>query len=113
MFLLFILKLGASHLRPKLRTPERRERGQAEQTMSLCPPPAREAARGLRALQAQLSSPPSAPTEEDKPLPSLPPSYSEAVSNPLAPLYPGDPPKYSELPEGGSVTATVHQERQS
>jgi len=105
MFLLFLVKMCSSHLKPKRPGPR-----QVEQTMSLCPappaaPPAREG-RGLRALQAQLSSPPSAP-EEHAPLPSLPPSYTEAVSTPSTPLYPCAPPKYTELPEGGSTLAPL------
>ena len=40
------------------------------------------------------------------PMPSLPPSYNEAVSTPNTPLYPCDPPKYTELPEGGSTSVT-------
>ena len=87
---------------------------QVEQTISLCPPPAAaHEGRGLRALQAQLSnnpsaSQPSAPSSPEDPLsqtglPSLPPSYIEALSTPSTPLYPCAPPKYSELPEGGST----------
>jgi len=104
MFLVFLVKMCSTHLKPKRPGPR-----QVEQTMSLCPPPpaapAREG-RGLRALHAQLSSPPSAPAEEQPaPLPSLPPSYTEAVSTPSTPLYPCAPPKYTELPEGGSSLA--------
>ena len=82
---------------------------QVEQTISLCPPPAAaHEGRGLRALQAQLSnnpsaSQPSAPSSPEDPLPSLPPSYIEALSTPSSPLYPCAPPKYTELPEGGST----------
>jgi len=121
MFLLFLIKMFATHLKPKRRAERRVDRGhrQVEQTMSLCPPPTAAAAqegRGLRALQAQLSSNPSAsqpsaplsPLSPDHPLsqpglPSLPPSYIEAVSTPSTPLYPCAPPKYTELPEGGST----------
>ena len=73
---------------------------QVEQTISLCPPPAAvsQEGRGLRALHAQLS------TEDPQPgLPSLPPSYMEAVSTPHNPLYPQPPPKYTELPEAGTT----------
>jgi len=105
---------------------------QVEQTISLCPPTSTAAGqegRGLRALHAQLSSSPSststqpsAPVSPTDPLslpidplglptdplsmPSLPPSYTEAVSTPNTPLYPCDPPKYTELPEGGSTSVT-------
>jgi len=117
MFLLFLIKMFATHLKPKRRAERRVDRGhrQVEQTMSLCPPPTAAAAqegRGLRALQAQLSSNPSdsqpsaplSPLAPDHPgLPSLPPSYTEAVSTSSTPLYPCAPPKYSELPEGGST----------
>ena len=90
-----------------------------------------EEGRGPRALHAQLSSSPSststqpsAPVSPTDPLllpieplgmptgplsmsmPSLPPSYNEAVSTPNTPLYPCDPPKYTELPEGGSTSVT-------
>jgi len=123
MFLLFLIKMFATHLKPKRRAERRVDRvsghRQVEQTMSLCPPAATAAAqegRGLRALQAQLSSSPAAsqpsaplsPLSSEDPLsqpglPSHPPSYSEAVSTPSTPLYPCAPPKYSELPEGGST----------
>ena len=142
MFLLFLIKMFATHLKPKRRAEQRVDRGhrqvfadrdgcwwgwhtakqnirllvsQVEQTMSLCSPPTAAAAqegRGLRALQAQLSSNPSdsqpsaplSPLAPDHPgLPSLPPSYTEAVSTSSTPLYPCAPPKYSELPEGGST----------
>ena len=172
MFLLFLIKMFATHLKPKRRAERRVDRVsghcqvfwssrswfwwwsgsqyqvdqalgdhqfacehfmfcaskvhtftaswfQVEQTMSLCPPAAMAAAqegRGLRALQAQLSTNPAAsqpsaplsPLSSEDPLsqpglPSHPPSYSEAVSTPSTPLYPCAPPKYSELPEGGST----------
>jgi len=114
MFLLFLIKMFATHLKPKRRAAERRVgrvsgHRQVEQTISLCPPPAAaHEGRGLRALQAQLSnnpsaSQPSAPSSPEDPLPSLPPSYIEALSTPSSPLYPCAPPKYTELPEGGST----------
>ena len=80
---------------------------QVEQTISLCPPPAAvsQEGRGLRALHAQLATNPSQPSAEDPQsgLPSLPPSYMEAVSTPHNPLYPCAPPKYTELPEAGTT----------
>merc|ERR1719412_2839320 len=126
MFLLFLVKMFATHLkRPKRRVERRTDRTnnghrQVEQTISLCPPTSTAAGqegRGLRALHAQLSSSPSStsaqpsapvsPTDPlSMPMPSLPPSYTEAVSTPNTPLYPCDPPKYTELPEGGSTSVT-------
>lgn len=104
MFLLFLLKTCSSHLSPKRHSSSPSEHRTAEQSLSLCPQATAREGRGLRALQAQLSSPPTAP--DDSPaLPSLPPSYSEAVSSPCTPLYPCDPPKYTELPEGGTRIA--------
>jgi len=113
MFVLFLIKMCASRLKPKRRADRRLDRAsghrQVEQTISLCPPPAAvsQEGRGLRALHAQLSTNPSAsqPSAEDPQsgLPSLPPSYMEAVSTPHNPLYPQPPPKYTELPEAGTT----------
>jgi len=102
MFLLFLVKMFVLHLKPKRQT----ERLSLEQTMSLCPPTTREP-RGLRGLQAQLSSPPTRATAPPEPLllPPHPPSYNEAVSTPHSPVYTCDPPKYTELPEDGCVSA--------
>jgi len=107
MFLLFLIKMFVVHFKPKRRSTERLS---VEQTMSLCPPPTIREGRGMRALQAQLSSPPSAP-QEPPPLATLPPhppSYSEAVSSPKTSLYSCDPPKYTELPQDGCTTATPY-----
>lgn len=108
MFLLFLIKMLVVHMKPKRRRQEGRRA--VEQTVSLCPPSTQEG-RGMRALAAQLSAPPSAPREEEGggALPPLPPSYTEAISTPSTPLYPCEPPKYTELPTDGSITAPPYR----
>ena len=104
MFVLFLIKMCASRLKPKRRADRRLDRASGHRQVELCPPPAAvsQEGRGLRALHAQLSTNPlaSQASAED---PSLPPSYMEAVSTPHNPLYPCAPPKYTELPEAGTT----------
>lgn len=112
MFLIFVMKMSTSYLRGKRpgRTGSNRcdsvqERCSLRDPLTLRSSADSNSGRGLRGLQAQLNSPPTAPpmlheaeTMRTGVLPPHPPSYSEAVGS-HHPMYSDNPPKYTEHPE--------------